>query len=263
MAENRTVMKITFLGTGTSTGVPMIGCDCPVCSSDDPRNKRLRAALYVEAAGQHIIVDTPPDFRTQALTFKIPRVDAVLFTHAHADHILGFDDIRRFNTMQDAVIPAYAAPATITDLKRIFDYIKEEKTQGVYRPRIRFNTVTEAFSIGDLHIKPLQVEHGPMATFGYLFRNEDRTFAYVPDCKSMSDNMISELQGLDVMILDGLRHRPHIAHITIEESISLLKRIKARTSYIIHMCHDIDHAETQKALPDSINLSCDGLVLKW
>ncbi len=241
----------------------MIGCDCRVCKSNDPRNKRLRAALYIEAAGRHIIVDTPPDFRSQALAFNIKHVDDVLITHAHADHILGFDDIRRFNTIQDCVIPVYASADTIADMKRIFDYIKEEKTAGLYRPLATFNTVSEPFNIGNVRVDPLPVDHGPMTTQGYLFRAEGKTFAYVPDCRAMDNSIITKLQGIDVMILDGLRHRPHIAHFTIEECVAVLKQIKARRSYIVHICHDIDHEEMQKNLPDSIYMSYDGLVLDW
>lgn len=255
-------MKAVFLGTGTSTGVPMIGCDCPVCRSNDPRNKRRRAALYLEAAGLHIIVDTPPDFRDQALEFKIPRVDAVLFTHSHADHIFGFDDIRRFNTMQECVIPAYGSNETLADLRRIFDYVHHEKVPGLYRPRIDFREISGTFDLGGIHVDPLLVQHGSKPTLGFLFEAGDRSLAYVPDCHEMPDDVTAKLKNVDVMILDALRHRPHKTHLTVTDSVNVLKRIGAGRSYIIHMCHDLDHEETQKSLPDSIYVSYDGLTIE-
>lgn len=262
---NHVVMKIIFLGTGTSVGVPAIGCDCPVCQSTDPRNKRRRAGLYLEAAGMHIVVDTPPDFREQAITFKIPRVDAVLFTHSHADHIFGFDDIRRFNTIQDCVIPAYGSASTLADMKRIFNYVhyENEDIPGLYRPRIEFKEISGPFDLGGIHIDPLPVDHGPKPTLGFLFKAEGRTLGYVPDCHEMTDDIVGKLKGVDIMILDALRHKPHSTHLTVKDSIALLKRIGAGQSYIIHMCHDLDHEETQNGLPASIYVSYDGLTIEW
>jgi phosphoribosyl 1,2-cyclic phosphate phosphodiesterase len=241
-------MKATFLGTGTSVGIPVIGCDCPVCVSDDPRNRRARTSLYVEAGGQYLLVDTAPDFREQALRFKLPRVDAVLFTHAHADHIFGFDDIRRFNTLQNAVIPAYGSPDTIANLNRVFHYIRQEHVAGVFRPQIEAVRVT-----------PLPVEHGPDPTFGYRFDCAGRSLAYVPDCKRMPAETLRLVRGVDVMILDALRHREHVTHLTVAESVELLQRIGARRSFIDHLCHDLDHEATQRQLPSGIEVPYDGL----
>ena len=256
-------MKAVLLGTGTSVGVPVIGCDCAVCQSTDTHNKRRRASLYLQAAGLHIVVDTPPDFREQALQFRIPRVDAVLFTHSHADHIFGFDDIRRYNTMQDAIIPAYANMETIADLRRIFNYIKLEKTPGVYRPRIDFREINATFNIGGLKIDPVRVKHDHKSTIGFRFESEGRTLAYVPDCLEMPDEVVSKLRGVDVMILDALRHTPHKTHLTVADSVKLLQCIAAKKSFITHMCHDLDHEETQKIMPPGINVSYDGLTLEW
>lgn len=256
-------MKAVLLGTGTSVGIPVIGCDCAVCQSTDPHNKRRRASLYLQAAGLHIIVDTPPDFREQALQFRIPRVDAVIFTHSHADHIFGFDDIRRFNTMQDAIIPAYADSETMADLRRVFNYIRLEKAVGVYRPRIDFKEIGGVFNIGGLKIDPFRVRHDHKPTMGFLFESEGRTLAYVPDCLEMSDEVVDKLKGVDVMILDALRHASHTTHLTVEKSVGLLQRIGAEKSFITHMCHDLDHDATQKILPPGINVSYDGLTLEW
>ena len=256
-------MKATLLGTGTSSGIPVIGCECAVCASIDPRNKRRRTSLYVEAGGQHLLIDTTPDFREQALQYKLPRVDAVLFTHAHADHILGFDDIRRYNRMQGGVIPAYASATTMADVRRIFNYIGEEAEPGLYQPRIDFRDVSGAFQVGPVTVTPLPVKHGPEPADGYLFEHDGRSLGYVPDCKEMGDAIVRRLAGVDVMILDALRYHPHKTHLTVDQSAELLARIRAKQSFIIHMCHDLDHEEVQQVLPESIDVSYDGLVLDW
>lgn len=256
-------MNIVFLGTGTSVGIPVIGCDCPVCTSVDPRNKRLRTGLYVQADGHHIVVDTPPDFREQALAYRIPRVDAVLFTHSHADHIFGLDDMRRYNTMQNAVIPAYGNAETLADLRRIFDYVHgAQPTPGVYRPRIDFCDMPESLGIGPLRVTPLPVVHGPKPTLGFLFEHNGCRVGYVPDCHDMPEPVLEQLVGVDVMILDALRHRPHITHLTVEQSVALLTRIQPKRAFLVHMCHDLDHEETEAALPSGVRLSYDGLTVE-
>lgn len=239
----------------------MIGCDCKVCKSTDPRNRRRRSCLHLEAGGVHIQVDTPPDFREQALEYGILKIDAVLFTHAHADHIFGFDDIRRFNTIQGGVIPAYADAATLKDLTRVFDYISTEKIPGFYRPQIDFIAVEGVFQIGGIKITPLPVEHGYNPTFGYLFEADGRRLAYIPDCKQMPESTLALVKNVDVMILDALRHRDHKTHMTVEQSVAVLQQIKAKQSYLVHLCHDIDHAELEETLPDGINVSYDGLCV--
>ncbi len=256
-------MKAIFLGTGTSAGIPIIGCCCPVCVSNDPRNRRRRTSLYLEAAGKHIVVDTAPDFREQALSHRLPRIDAVCFTHAHADHIFGFDDIRRFNTMQDEVIPAYADPNTLDDLLRVFNYIGTEHIVGHYRPRITFHAIEKPFTVGKIQVTPVEVQHGKATILGFRFDAEGRSLGYVPDCSAMTDTAIEAFRGIDVMILDALRIRPHLTHLTLEDSVALLKQIEAETSYIIHLCHDLDHEETQAKLPETFFVSYDGLTLEW
>jgi phosphoribosyl 1,2-cyclic phosphate phosphodiesterase len=254
-------MKATLLGTGTSSGIPIIGCDCDVCQSPDTRNRRRRTSLHLEAGGLHVLVDTPPDFREQALCYKLPRVDAVLFTHSHADHIFGFDDIRRYNTMQGGAIPAYAETATMQDLRRIFDYISTEKIPGFYRPQIDFLTIDGPFALGELRVTPLPVVHGPRPTLGFLFQSGGSSLAYVPDCKQMPDATMALLEGVDVVILDALRHRDHKTHMTVAESVATLQRIGAPQSYLVHLCHDLDHATLAETLPDGIDVSFDGQVI--
>lgn len=256
-------MRVTFLGTGTSVGIPAIGCDCPVCRSDDPRNVRRRTSLFVEAGGRSILIDTTPEFREQALRHRVTRVDAVLFTHAHADHIFGFDDIRRFNALQRTVIPAYAAPETLANLRRVFNYVEGPPEKEVYRPQIDFIATNGPFNVGDCRVEPLPVEHGRTATQGYRIDAEGRSIGYVPDCHRMDDAVVESCRGVDVMVLDGLRYREHPTHLTVDGSVALLKRIGAGRSFLIHMCHDLDHAETEAELPNGIKLSYDGLVLKW
>jgi phosphoribosyl 1,2-cyclic phosphate phosphodiesterase len=255
-------MQALFLGTGTSCGVPMIGCDCRVCRSEDPRDRRRRTSLYISVEGQGILVDTPPDFREQALQYRIPRVDAVFFTHAHADHIFGFDDIRRYNTMQGGVIPAYADKHTLADLGRVFDYISAPNTLGTYRPEIEYRAISGTVTLGPLCVTPLPVVHGERPTFGYLFEAHDVRLAYVPDCKEMPEETVSLVKGVDVMVLDALRHRQHATHMTIQESLACLGKINARASYLIHMCHDVGHVELQEILPASVMVAYDGLRLE-
>lgn len=257
-------MKITFLGTGTSVGIPVIGCDCVVCQSLDSRNRRRRSSLYVEAGGFHIVIDTSLDFREQVLENKVPRIDAVLITHSHADHIFGLDDVRRYNTMQGSMIPVYGSAGTIADLKRIFSYVDQYVPEpGVFRPRLTFNAVAGAFPAGPVKVEALSVIHGRTDTFGFRLECEGRSVGYVPDCKEMPDGTLDRFKGVDVMILDGLRHRTHPTHLTVEAALSVLGRIGAKRSYLTHICHDIDHEKTQATLVPGIYLASDGMKLDW
>lgn len=257
-------MKITFLGTGTSVGIPVIGCDCAVCQSKDSRNKRRRSSLYIEAGGFHIVIDTSLDFREQVLENKVPRIDAVLITHSHADHIFGLDDVRRYNTMQGSIIPVYGSAGTIVDLKRIFSYVNQYIPEpGVFRPRLTFNTVSGRFQTGPVNVEALPVLHGRTDTYGYRLECEGRTVGYVPDCKEMPESTLDRFRDVDVMILDGLRHRAHPTHLTVEAALSLLARIGAKRSYLTHICHDIEHEKTQATLAPGIYLASDGMKLDW
>ena len=257
-------MKVTFLGTGTSVGIPVIGCDCTVCRSQDPRNHRRRSSIYVTAGGFHIVIDTSMDFREQVLAYKVPRIDAVLITHSHADHIFGLDDIRRFNTLQGTMIPVYGSEGAIADLKRIFKYVDQSVHEpGVFRPRLSFIPLKGVFQAGPVTVEALPVLHGRTETYGYRLEWEGRTLGYVPDCKEMPEETINRFKGVDVMILDGLRHRSHPTHLTVESALGLLSRIGPKRAYLTHICHDLDHEETQESLPSSIYVACDGLTLAW
>jgi len=232
--------------------------------SRDPRNKRRRSSIYLEAGGSHLVVDTAPDFREQALTFGIPRVDAVLFTHSHADHIFGFDDIRRFNLVQRELIPAYGSEETVENLGRIFDYVRTDPpTPGMYRPQTEFRVIDSARRFGDLAVEPLDVVHGSVRTYGFLFTEGERRFGYVPDCYEMPAATLERLKGVDVMVLDALRPRPHPTHLALDDSVELLKQIGAGSSYIVHMNHDVDHGPVEDSLPDTMRVAYDGLELEW
>lgn len=251
-------MELLLLGTGTSVGIPMIGCQCPVCTSADPRNKRRRTSAHLTAGNISIQIDTPPDFREQCLTFGVNHIDAVIFTHAHFDHVFGFDDIRRFNTMQQQIIPIYAAPDTINEIRRIYPYIDTTVQQGYYRPQADFQSVTAPFKIGEVTITPVEVMHGESHTVGYRFDHQGRSLGYVPDCHAMNNAAIDRLRGVNVIILDTLRYTPHPSHMSVAESLALLQKIGADRSYLIHLCHDLDHNRLQSQLPPNVFVSYDG-----
>ena len=255
-------MDLLFLGTGTSVGIPMIGCGCAVCTSGDARNVRRRSSLYVSTAETAFVIDTPPDFRQQMLDYDIGRCHAVLFTHAHADHIFGFDDIRRFNTIHQRVLPAYAEAATLASIRHVFSYIDNKPThEGLYRAQIDFIEVRGPFAVGDVRVTPLKVEHGAAMT-GYLLEHNGARAGYVPDCTRLPPETIEQLRGVDVMILDCLRYRPHPAHLNVEQSLAYLSQIQAKRSYLTHLCHDVDHAALAATLPEGVCVSYDGLRLE-
>lgn len=257
-SPENTLMKLTFLGTGTSHGVPMIGCTCEVCTSTEIKNKRRRCSLYVIAAGQHLIFDTPPDFRDQVLTFGVERVDAVFLTHTHADHVFGFDDVRRFSSLQQEHIPVYGSEETMRTMRNKFDYVdKGYNFQSV--PRVQFIDQAHTVSVGSAQITPLPVQHGKDLIFGYLVENDGKRVGYIPDCNGIPNDTFALLENMDVMILDGLRPKPHPTHFSTSECVEQLKKIGAKQSFITHLTHNWDHHELQRELGDAVIVPWDGL----
>jgi phosphoribosyl 1,2-cyclic phosphate phosphodiesterase len=252
-------LKITFLGTGTSHGVPMIGCDCAVCRSTDPRDKRLRPSVLVEPDdGRAILIDAGPDLRTQALAFGVRRVDALLFTHGHADHILGLDEIRRFNSLQKQSMACFADPRTVREIRSIFAYAFDPATpRGGGIPDLALFTLQGPFCIGRQEIVPIPIFHGDRPILGLRLGG----FAYLTDCSRIPEASWALLDGLDVLVLGALRDRPHPTHFSIGEAVAASRRIAPRRTYFTHMCHDLGHAATCARLPEGIELAYDGLVL--
>lgn len=254
-------LALQFLGTGTSVGVPQIGCRCPTCLSSDPRDKRRRSGVYVSAGETAFVIDTPPEFRLACLELGINRVDAVVLTHAHMDHVSGFDDVRRFNTLNGGtVMRCYAAPETVASMRQLFPYISTRPNKlGLYRPMIDFRPVTRAFRIGSVKVTPLPVEHGGPRTNGYLIEAEGKRAAYVPDCCALPPSVIRKVRGVDVMVLDCLRERPHPTHLSRERAEAYMKEIAPRRGFLIHMCHDLTHEQWRARLPAPLEPAYDGL----
>jgi phosphoribosyl 1,2-cyclic phosphate phosphodiesterase len=251
--------RVSVLGSGTSHGVPMIGCTCAVCRSDDPHDRRTRPSIHVAVEnGPAILVDTSTDLRHQALAHGITRVDAILYTHSHADHIMGLDDVRRFNVMHGGAIPAYADARTTDDLTRAFAYVFNPPDEpGGGLPQIALTPIDGPFSVGGVGIQPVPVFHGKRPILGFRFGS----FAYLTDCNRLDEAAWPLLEGLDVLILDALRHRPHPTHFTVAEALAVVERLRPRQTYFTHICHDLPHAATNAALPPGVALAYDGLTL--
>jgi len=249
---------ITVLGSGTSTGVPTIGCRCEVCTSADPRDNRLRPSILVRYAGRGILIDTTPDFRTQALRAPIERVDAILYTHAHADHILGLDDVRPFNYRQRSEIPIYASQDTLDAVRRVFRYAFEPEPKQTSIPRLKLHPIEDhPFDLFGLPITPLPVKHGDATILGFRFGSA----AYITDQSGIPEATKEKLQDLDVLFLDALRHKPHPTHSTVAQSLKWAEELKPRRTFFTHISHDLGHVATEATLPANVRLAYDGLEI--
>jgi phosphoribosyl 1,2-cyclic phosphate phosphodiesterase len=251
--------KVTVLGSGTSSGVPMIGCACAVCTSSDPRDRRLRPSIYVDVPGHaRILVDTSTDLRQQALTHGITHLDAVLFTHGHADHVMGLDEIRAYNYLQKQTIPCFASPHTWQSLRKTFYYVFDgQPRQGGGIPQLEVHEVTAPFAVGGVRIVPVPLLHGSMPILGFRFGN----FAYLTDCSAIPDESWPLVQGVDTLVLDALRYQPHSTHFSVGEALEVVGRIAPRRTFFTHMSHYLGHVETSARLPRGVELAYDGLVL--
>ncbi len=256
-------MRVTVLGCGTSSGVPLIGCRCPVCRSDDPRNKRLRCSILLEADGLMILFDTGPDLRQQCLSAGIDRLDAVVFTHAHADHLHGLDDIRSINNLIGRPLPAHAHHDVLARIEERFPYAfagGQDGIGGFWRPELlpRPFSGRESFRIGPVELRPLRHGHGRSHVWGFRVG----AFAYSTDADDLDDAYLEALQGIDVWIVDALRDDPHPSHSHLVKTLGWIERVKPRLAYLTHMNHEVDYATWKKKLPSTIEPAHDGLVIQ-
>ncbi len=249
-------MRVTMLGTGTSFGVPSVACDCAVCTSPDPRNHRDRASVYLETERAALLVDTATEFRLQALRHRIRRVDAVLYTHAHADHVGGLDDLRRF--CERGPLPCYGDPGTREAIMRRFDFAFAPPSYPGGAPQLAFHAVSGPFQAAGETIVPVPLRHGGMTVLG--FRLGD--FAYATDCNAIPPESRALLRDLDLLVLDALRFTPHPTHFTLPEALATIEELRPRRALLTHIAHEIDHATVAATLPAGVELAYDGLVVE-
>jgi phosphoribosyl 1,2-cyclic phosphate phosphodiesterase len=253
---------MTFLGTGTSGGVPELLCGCAVCTSGDKRNRRLRSSAHLEIENEgtvtHLQLDTGPDFREQVLKNKIKKIDAILYTHSHFDHVVGLDDIRRFNAAQRMSIPVYGRDSVIGELIKKFDHCFNPVQLGGGVPLITPHIVESSFQVGNITVEPLEVMHGNLPIYGYRIG----PLAYITDASFINDEVLAKLSGLDLLVLNALRFRLHPTHFNIEQAMAIVDRVKPRKAFFTHFTHDVEHKKVSRSLPQYVRLGYDGLVIR-
>ncbi|CAA9542182.1 MAG: Metal-dependent hydrolases of the beta-lactamase superfamily I; PhnP protein [uncultured Thermomicrobiales bacterium] len=250
--------QLTFLGTGTSNGIPVIGCDCAVCRSSDPRDRRSRSSAVVHVGERAFLIDTATELRLQALAVGLRRVDAVLMTHPHADHTGGFDDLRRFNELQGRHLPVFADPGTAAVLADRFAYTFADQ-YAFYggKPDLTLHPVDGPFDLDGCKVVPIPVFHGRLPILGYRFGD----LAYVTDAKTILDSSLALLEGLDVLVLNALRERPHPTHLSLPEAVAIVRKLRPRAAYLTHLSHELGHAAATALLPAGIEVAFDGLTV--
>jgi phosphoribosyl 1,2-cyclic phosphate phosphodiesterase len=256
-------MRLTFLGTGTSFGVPQIGCDCAVCRSTDARDKRTRSGAVIESGGATILIDTPPELRLQLITAGFSRIDAVVYTHEHADHINGIDDLRIFSVQRREPLPLYGPPETLQRLRESFNYIFDDAVrpfEGTSKPKLTLHAAEpdRMVDVAGVSVLPLAFEHGHLRVFGYRFGN----LAYITDVKAIGDRERERLAGLDVLVLNALWWRPHPTHMSISEAVETAQALGARRTYLTHLTHETSHADLEAKLPGGVLPAYDGLTVE-
>lgn len=248
---------VTVLGSGTSTGVPTLGCHCAVCTSSDARDQRLRPSLWIGFGKTNVVIDTTPDFRTQALRARIPALDALFYTHSHADHIMGLDDVRPFNFGRPEPLPAYGNAGTVADIRRVFRYVFDGNPQTSAIPRLVTHVMEAPVEVHGARFEPLPVLHGTLPVLGFRFGPN----AYITDFSEIPAAVMERLRGLDLLILDALRLRPHPTHSNLANSLRLVAELRPRSAYFTHIAHELGHAATEASLPAGVHLAYDGLCL--
>ncbi len=256
-------MEIVILGSGTSHGVPMIGCDCAVCRSDNPKNKRLRPSILVRTDAGTILIDTTPELRLQALANDLRRVDAVLMTHAHADHLFGMDDLRRFNDLMGVEIPVYGDERTLADIRRIYDYIFKPTQAGGGKPRLTLHPLAAGFDLFGLQISPFPVLHGALPVTAYRFEQTAADSppvcaAYVTDVSHIPADVMPRLENLDLLLLDAVRFEPHPTHFGLYQALDIIAQVRPRRALLTHLSHHFDHEAVNSQLPENVALAFDG-----
>ncbi len=261
-------MKILFLGTGTSTGVPVIGCGCSVCQSSDSRDKRLRSSVLMTTTTTRLLIDAGPDLRQQALRHDITALDAVLYTHPHLDHVSGFDELRSFCWHdKDARLPLYAYPSTMQQLRNMYGWAFSTANTyaGYIRPEPREHDGKTPFLIGDIEVTPVAVEHATVDTFGYVLRDQSgqgASFGYIPDVKHIPDSSLAALRGLDILALDALGEKPHRSHLHLEATLSTIAELAPAKSYLTHIGHRYSYEELEGITPNGVRSAYDGLEIE-
>lgn len=250
---------LTVLGSGTSMGVPTIGCDCAVCHSSDPHDKRTRPSVLIEYGGHVVLIDTTPDFREQAIREQITRIDAVIYTHTHADHILGIDDLRPLSFHRPNKIPLYARPEAADFLRNMFRYIFEADYKFGGIAKLELVDVNGSFELFGVRVNPIAVIHGETEINGYRIGSA----AYLTDFSDVPEKSLCQLRDLDILFLDALRHKPHPTHSTVANSLRIVEQLKPKRAFFTHICHDLPHAETNASLPANVRLSHDGMKLEF
>jgi phosphoribosyl 1,2-cyclic phosphate phosphodiesterase len=257
-------MEILILGSGTSHGVPMIGCECAVCKSTNPKNKRFRPSILVSNQGKNILIDTGPELRMQALAFGLRQIDAVLYTHTHADHIFGLDDLRRFNDLADAEIPVFGDAEILDDIRRIYPYIFKQTQLAGGKPRISLNLVQPDFEMFGLRIRSFYVMHGRLKVLAYRFdaagdaESPPCAAAYVTDVSLIPEESMYLLEGLDLLILDAVRFDPHPTHFGLYQALDVIARVKPKQALLTHLSHHFEHDTVNATLPAEVKLAYDG-----